>query len=442
MARQMEAHRATERPMVRRVAQLERQRRQELLAPVAIATVVLLCSGYLPALRPAAVPIMLVWLTTAIALCLLALLLNRSNYVGSAVIVYILATLLFFGGAVYGVPIDTHGTLSYTNFPASHAYYFVLGVLPVIAAGLLLDLPWPIFINVVVIAMVQGSIWLIPHNDNGAYEAFSQSVGGPIFLALSVLLGQIMIFAFTLATARTLRRSLIAASQGYEMAAANEQIAARQRALETDIQQLQGAQARIANGELVRVTLQPNSELYPLGVSMNLMVERLLHLSQSGAELQRIERGLAVATQMVQRLSLGDLSVQPTPTGTVVDGLLASLVQVQGQISSWLQSVVHALERGAGDQHQILQFGSDLVMALRQVEDLLRRGGPSLGQDEIELVVLARQNAEQLLQVIQALSQRQQRLSEALSRLRMGTPLPTTDPPRATGTSFRTIPEA
>src|SRR5215472_3291361 len=135
-----------------RVNQLERQRRQQIVTPAAATTLILLLLGYVPALTPAPVPVMLVWLTASLLLCCIAILLNRAQQTPAAIILYMLGVLILFGGAVLLSPTGPNHALSYTAFAAGNLYFLLIGTLPLFAAALLFENPWPYLINVVILA--------------------------------------------------------------------------------------------------------------------------------------------------------------------------------------------------------------------------------------------------------------------------------------------------
>jgi hypothetical protein len=398
-----------------RLAQLEAARRRELLVPAAATTLVLLLSGYLPALVPAPLPPMLIWLSVAVALCGSAIWSNRSGYGQTAIVLYMLGVMLFYFGAIYAVPSGAQRMLSYAHFTAGNAYYFVLGALPVFASTLLLDAPWPAVLNVVLLLVTQSCVWLLPHD--ASFYDFSAGVGGPAFLAASVALGQVMLFAFALATARTARNALVAAGRAADLEAINAQISAQQVRLEEDIHALQLAHARIAAGEWTHVQLTPGSELFPVGASLNIMIDRLAKLSRTGYDLAQIERGLHVVAQTIAQISQGDLRARPAPTGTAADGVLAVLVQMQGQIANWVQEIGATQRESAMLMQQMVPLGADLVMGLRQVEEMHDPTSPQ--SDDTEMVVLARQSAESLYALLQAAAEREHLLGTAIRRIRM-----------------------
>jgi hypothetical protein len=399
-----------------RIAGFERQRRQELLTPAALAMILLALSGFLPATRPTLVPALIGGLGAVIVALSLAIILNRANLVRTAIALFILTLIGFYAVALFLTPATPNGQLAVTDFTAGSTYYFLAGVLPVFAAPLLSEMPWPALVYLVIFGMDMACIWALPHD--ATFDAFAGHLGGPIFLTASITIGQVVLIVFGTAAASSIRRSLGAANRASDLEEINRNIAARQRALEADIYALQQTQAQIANGEQAHANLPPTSELYPLAASLNLMVDRLARLAQAGAELRQIEIGLSEASNVIARMAQGELSVRPQPTGTIVDGLLASLVQVQGQVAAWVNSIARALADVQTTHEQTLESARDMVQAIAQVRELASRLPPPENADGMELAALAQQNAERLLQLLQAVERRERAIAAAVARIR------------------------
>jgi hypothetical protein len=190
--------------------------------------------------------------------------------------------------------------------------------------------------------------------------------------------------------------------------------------LERDIQSLQQTHAQIANGQFVHSTLAPKSEIYPVAISLNLLIDRLARLSRADYELRQIERGLAVVAEVVTRISQGDLTAQPAPTGTPVDGLVLTLVQVQRQVAGWIAEVAAVLRDSEAGHHQALGAAEHLAQALRQLETLASQEGMALASAEAVAIGEARRAAEQLLHVLQTVDAQERRVAEAVDRIYTG----------------------
>lgn len=413
-----------------RVNRLERQRRQDLLPPAIISMMVLTLSGYLPATVPVLVWPMVAGLTGVMLIFGLALLLNRARREAGApeaIALYIIGLLMFYALAVFVTPSGANGQLAVTNFTAGNLYYFLADVLPILASALLLDLPWPILVNLVVFAINMTAIWVLPHD--ATFEHFVDNLGGPLiggrlFLASSITIGQVVLIVFAQASARTIRSALSSSIRASDLEEVNRVLDERQQALERDIQSLQQTHAQIANGHFVHSTLAPKSEIYPVAISLNLLIDRLARLSRADQELRQVERGLAVVSDVVTRVSQGDLTAQPVPTGTPADGLVLTLVQVQRQVAGWINEIGALLRDSEAGHREALSWADQLVQALRQLErqfDMLANAdGVTLASGEAEAIRGAHRAAEHLLQRLQTVDAQERRISEAVGRIRTG----------------------
>jgi hypothetical protein len=406
-----------------RVALLERRRRQELLTPATISMMALTASGYLPATVPTLVWPMIWGLTAVMLVFGLALLLHRAHRGQTAIACYILGLLMFYALAVFITPTGPNGQLAITNFTAGNLYYFLADVLPILASALLLDMPWPVLVNGIVCAINMVAIWVLPHD--ATFEQFVSNLGGPLiggrlFLASSITIGQVVLIVFALASARTIRSALASSMRASDLEEVNRVLDERQRALEGDIQSLQQTHAQLANGQFIHATLAPKSEIYPVAVSLNLLIDRVARLSRADFELRQIERGLAVASDVVTRLSQGDLTTQPPPTGTPVDGLVLALTQVQRQIAGWIGEVGGVLREAEAGHRQALGAAQQLAQALRQLEALGGQDGMALATSEAEAILGARRAAESLIQQLQTVDAQERRIVAAVGRMRIG----------------------
>ncbi len=163
-----------------RMAEFERMRRQEMLTPAALAMVVLALSGFLPATRPTLVPALIGGLAAVIVVLLLTIALNQAGHIRTATGLFIAILVGFYAVALFFTPSTPHGQVALTRFTAGSLYYFLAGVLPVFAAPLLADMPWPLLVNLVVFGMDMVCIWVLPHD--ATFVTFTGNLGGPISL--------------------------------------------------------------------------------------------------------------------------------------------------------------------------------------------------------------------------------------------------------------------
>jgi hypothetical protein len=140
----------------------------------------------------------------------------------------------------------------------------------------------------------------------------------------------------------SVNRAIVRASRAEELAEARahidvqaRQIADQKARLEQGIRVIQEVQARVANGEYsARVSLQ-NNELLPLGVSFNLMAERLGRVERIEQEYQRLENALQQLYDTCDKVARGLPPATPRATGTMADRVFPFLVRLH-QLSAQL----------------------------------------------------------------------------------------------------------
>ena len=199
------------------------------------------------------------------------------------------------------------------------------------------------------------------------------AVLGPILLQVC---GAAIVWLYSWSVDHAIRR----ASQAEELAEArarlNEQarqIAEQKRRLEEGINVLQAVQARVANGDYsARITLQDN-ELLPLGVSFNIMAERLGRNKHIEQDYHRLESALEQLLGVCSALAQGIAPTAMRATNTVADRIypfLARLHQVVAQLmqgSLLAEDLYTVLHR----QHDTLSdVESRLIGSLALAKDL------------------------------------------------------------------------
>lgn len=399
------------------IRKLDNDRRRNLLIPALITMSLLVSSGYLPALYPVVTMPMLVSLSIILVVMGITYLFNRARRVTISSTLYVLSALAFYAVAVFLVPSNVTGQLSYQNFTAGNLYYFLADVLPIFGASFLLDLPWIISINAI-IAMINGvAIWLLPHD--ATFNTFTQHLGGPLFLTASVTLGQVVLIVFGVAASRTLQNSLVEASRATTLEIENERIAERQRILKQDIEVLQKSHSYVANRMYSRVELSPSSEVYPLAVSMNLMIDRLSQSRRAEEDFSRIQYGLDEIARVINGLNTGNLIVHWNPTNSPVDAILAMLVNAQGQIVSWIQSMNQGIQEVGMSHYQAVQLCTELVQLLHELQRAITPSptGVLKETDLRDLIQVITKNTEQMNQLLATISLRERLLLESVNRI-------------------------
>ena len=157
----------------------------------------------------------------------------------------------------------------------------------------------------------------------------------------------------------SVQRTLLRASRAEELAEAQgrlheqaRQIAEQNQRLEQGIGMLQEVHARLANGEYAaRVNLQGN-ELLPLGVSLNLLAERLGRGGRIQHEYQRLEDAIQQLIKACAAVTQGNFPVTLAPTGTPVDQAASFLAWVEQLVSHMAQGSTMAEDLQTVLQHQ------------------------------------------------------------------------------------------
>ncbi len=388
-----------------RVKTVDIQRRQTLLPPVTLAMLALDLSGYLPALRPVFSLDMVVGLSAVAVIYLLVLLLNARKYTVTASAIFVLDTILFYGVALYLTPSITPGTIGATYFTAGNLYYLLADVLPIFASSFLLDMPWPAMVNIIIFLMNMICIFVLPHD--ASFTTFSNFLGGPLFLAASVTLGQIVLIVFGIASSYTVRISLFDAAKADSLEVANQKILERQNTLERDIQAVQETHARIANGDYRPLRLPQHSEIFALSVSLNLMVERLAHMSQTDQMVQRLQDGANQLTQIIHDLNFGRQSMNIHQTQTMIDSSIGAMLQFQQTFLAKFKNLYH-------DSNELVQMGQDLakisaeiVMIAAHLNSIAQSGESEFDNDTTHLFELLKQQADFLNRISAVINIRQ-----------------------------------
>lgn len=397
-----------------RLRRLVRARQQRLIPPLGLALIGLALAGVPVAVVPSAHLVLGVGLALAAALGALAIGLSRWGRPAQANWSCVLGLLALYAAALLFAPAGAGVPVALPGFASDPLPYFVFGALPVAAGVLLLDPAVAVVGNGVVLSLNLWCVWAIPHD--GAYDRLVAGMGGPLALTGGLMLAQVGVAAVTLAAANATRRTLATAVTTLEGTGTSAR-GGRDRKLQEDIATLQQTLARIANGELAHVVLSPTSELYPVATSLNLMAVRLARLSRAEIDLRQIEKGLAEASRVIDRISEGDLLTQPASTGTMVDGLLSSLVQVQGHIATWLQGLASGLQDARQDNAKAMELARELASETRKIEEMARQVPEIVPAAGGEVIVGAYHNAGELVRRLRATDVRLRYLAQAVQRI-------------------------
>lgn len=301
----------------------ERLRRSRL-----ISALLLLLAVVMALLTPSAFSVPNLWQPMLIqaVLGVLAALFNRVGQVTpSGLSIIILADISISQNIIrqpYGL----------TNTTLADLYLLVI---PILIAGMVLP---NLFVPITGIIQVLISIAIfryLPHDTLLTQEIQKvdgnmgyTSVLGPILLHICGS-GIVWLYAWSV------DRAIVRADRAEELAEArariNEQareIADQKQRLEQGIHAIQEVQARVANGEYsARVSLQGN-ELLPLGVSFNLLAERLGRVERIEQEYQRLDSALQGLLGVCDQLARGAAPRSLRTTGTQADRIYPFLLRL------------------------------------------------------------------------------------------------------------------
>lgn len=369
----------------------ERLRRSRL-----ISALLLLVAVVMALLTPSAFSVPNLWQPMLIqaVLGVLAALFNRSGQVTSSGLTIIILADISITQNILRQPYGL------TNTTLADLYLLVI---PILIAGMVLPnlfVPITGFIQVLIsIAIFR----FMPHDTLLTQEIQKvdgnmgyTSILGPILLHICGT-GIVWLYAWSV------DRAIVRADRAEELAEArariNEQareIAEQKQRLEQDIHAIQEVQARVANGEYsARVSLQGN-ELLPLGVSFNLLAERLGRVERIEQEYQRLESALQGLLNVCDQLAQGAAPRGMRATGTQADRIYPFLLRL------------HHLNTQINE-------GSQLAEDLRAV---LERQIEHLSQAETRLIGSLSLANDLAIETIQTLSHPKERASGSLGALR------------------------
>lgn len=350
------------------VAGQERLRRSRLISVLLIVDVVVFILLVFGAL---ANPLLWIPVLITIGLGLVAALLNRAGWPVLAGLVFI---TLVDADLVEFMLSQPHG------LTVGSLIDFDLMVLAVLISGMILPRQLILITGALHILGIIVIFRMVPH-DPILNEEIQLHEGGQAYAALlgSIVLqfcGACIVWLY----AWSVDRAILRASRAEELAAARahideqaRQIAAQKQRLEHGIHALQEVQARVANGEYgARVSLQDN-ELLPLGVSFNLMAERLGRVERIEQEYRRLENALQQLLDACTALGRGIAPATLRATGTLADRIFPFLTHFHQLSAQLLQgsALAEDLRSVMQRQHEyITELENRLLNSLSLAKDL------------------------------------------------------------------------
>ncbi len=370
------------------------QRRAEIVAPLAVATLVVLMTALVFAVVPTFEPGTAAGVGLAALLCGATLWLAREKRAIAASACYVVVALLLRTSPVLGGLGGAHTDV----FTAGQLYYVVLSAVPIFAAALLLDLPWSLAISGLIVAFDQFGIWALPHD--ASFERFVGLVGGSAGLALNLALVEGCMLTLGLAVARAIDR----AERDADHCAVRAAHYAREReAIVSDIEALRVAHGRMAHGEPLPVVLPPTSPLYPVAVSLVLLDDRLRELNNASRELGHVDRGLHETALALSRMARGDFMTMPLLTGSLVDPTIVAIGHLQGQFATWQRDMAQRLGALSTSHDQIGTLAADLMRTVSYLDRAIGEAQrhPAFGLMEVrQAAIVARHQVERMAQVL------------------------------------------
>ncbi len=138
---------------------------------------------------------------------------------------------------------------------------------------------------------------------------------------------QLVVALVTYLWVRSAMRAIRRAERVEVIAELQHSIAQQKQDLEFGIQQIQGTLVQAANGNFnVRTPLAQDNVLWHIAVSLNTLLTRLQRSNQSEQELQRIRIEIGRLVTILYEAEASHLPLKTTPTGTLLDPLLQQLM--------------------------------------------------------------------------------------------------------------------
>ena len=308
----------------------ERERRKPLVRLLAIAimviSVVLIPTGMIPDVDR----VTLIAVSLALVGGLAAYILNELNVEMAAVIVLLSTIALAICWEILAEA-QLQGGIDLADLRL-----FDLFTILIVLSGMLIGRLAPIITGTATMAFTVAALLLLPHTKpleqfwtgNDPY-AMRGSFYDVILVALAI---QAFIACISWLSATSVQNAIQDALRADDLEAANEQIRLQARILaeqrarwQEGIADIQQVHAAVARGQWDARATVTASELLPIAISLNLLLDRLGRLSRDQETLARVNgaaQGLAQALQQVRR---GYPYVPPAYTGTPFDEILVEL---------------------------------------------------------------------------------------------------------------------
>ncbi|HEU4783225.1 MAG TPA: hypothetical protein VFS83_07795 [Ktedonobacterales bacterium] len=249
-------------------------------------------------------------------------LLNRMRLVNTAGYVVLVGGMLALGWEIVAQSLRQGG------LDLNDLRVYDLFVLPIILSAILLTRRGPVILAALSIAFTITSLLLLPQSPtlqqywDGTYP-YAIGSSYDVVIVPVILQGLAAVAAWL--GADSVRRALLQAYQVEEISAAKLQVEDQQRRLQRGIAHIQQVHSAVAHGQWDARAQVEATELIPVAVSLNLLLDRISRLTRDQEQRQRVDRTAHELAQALRRLRLGDGYAPPAFTGTSFDEVLMEL---------------------------------------------------------------------------------------------------------------------
>ena len=300
----------------------ERRRRHRLVRLVSIG--ILIGTGLLipTALIPTPDTVSLVSILLAFAGAGIGYLLNRMQFIDSAGYAVLGGLMVAIGWEVIAQSARQGG------LDLNDLRVYDLFVLPIVLSAVLVTRRGPVILAVMSITYTIVSLILLTKSPtlqqywDGTYP---YALGSSYDVVIVPVVLQAMSAAAAWLGADSVRRALLDAYRIEEISAAKEQVEDQQRRLQRGIAHIQQVHAAVAHGQWDARAQVEATELMPVAVSLNLLLDRISRLTRDQEQRQRVDRSAHELAQALRRLRNGEGYEPPAYTGTPFDEVLVEL---------------------------------------------------------------------------------------------------------------------
>lgn len=359
----------------------ERLRRSRLLSVLLAVTllivVVILPKGFIPVLDFGTFGAV----TIAMLTLIICIPLNRAGQVNAAGAVFCVGVTVALAWSL----LDTPNGLGMQDLPT-----YDLFALPIVIAGILLPRRAPFFFWVGCAFFIIGDITYERHQLN--LTAYIDQVG----IYATVIIPLMLTFVIAVVSwlgAGSVQRAMIEADRTADLERAYRQIDAQKRRLESAVNIIQNVHARVANGDFSARAPASVGELMGVGVSLNLMLDRLSRLRGAEGALNAIDQGGRILAQYAWELGAGRLQAAAPHTGSpMLDVVGAALDQMRRALYVQVTGLATSLQA-------VTKHSDDLMTSTRALGWHTTESGRRIGalNDAVQAMRATAERAEAAL---------------------------------------------